>query len=244
MSNNVGQHNAAWTNAPFEVRPWAIGQTTNAAPGELVPEDSTFTFDVDLADPLIAGYLAQALDEGRLRLMVNSLSPAVQITPGGTGGGGIGNYPQWSTRKNILYAAPRLELEGVAVTDADTDHDGLPDDWERFWSGDLSLTADGDPDSDDLSNHAEFIAGTDPADRASALRILASRFEADGNAVVRFPIAASRNYRVEVSEDLASWSEGSGRLTFPERGIAEWTEQNPAAGPAVRPIRFYRVVVE
>ena len=86
VSNNVGQHNAAWTNAPFEVRPWAIGQTTNAVPGEPVPEDSAFTFDVDLADPSVADYVRQAFDEGRLRLLVNSLSPAVQVTPGGTGG--------------------------------------------------------------------------------------------------------------------------------------------------------------
>ncbi|HTH46242.1 MAG TPA: hypothetical protein VMB21_01900, partial [Candidatus Limnocylindria bacterium] len=71
VSNNVGQQNASWTNAPFEARPWAVGQTTNAAPGALVPDDSKFTFDVDLTDPLIVGYLQQALDEGRLRLMVN-----------------------------------------------------------------------------------------------------------------------------------------------------------------------------
>ena len=243
VSNNVGQQNASWTNAPFEARPWAIGQTTNAVPGELVPEDSKFTFDLDLSDPLVVGYLQQALDQGKLRLVVNSLSPAVQITPGGTGGGGVGNYPQWSTRKNPLYDAPRLELTGTVITGADTDQDGLPDDWERFWFGDLSATAEGDPDGDGQSNRAEFLAGTDPTNAASALRVLSSRFDADGNAVLRFPIAPSRTYRIETSADLKSWTPAAGQLAYPGKGIAEWTGLNPFAGPVRPATGFYRVVV-
>ena len=90
VSNNVGQHNEAWTHAPFEARPWAVGRTPHAVAGELVPEDSKLTFDIDLADPLVVAYLQRALDGGWLPLVVNSLSPAVQITPGGTGGGGNG----------------------------------------------------------------------------------------------------------------------------------------------------------
>ena len=244
VSNNVGQQNAAWTNAPFEARPWAIGQTTNAAPGELVPDDSKFTFDVDLTDPLVVGYLQQALDQGKLRLVVNSLSPAVQITPGGTGGGGVGNYPQWATRKNLVYDSPRLELTGTVITDADTDQDGLPDDWERFWFGDLSATADGDADGDGQSNRAEFLAGTDPTNAASVLRVLSSRFDADGNAGLRFPIAPSRTYRIETSADLKSCNPAAGQLTYPEKGIAEWTGLSPFAGPLRPPTGFYRVVVD
>ncbi len=244
VSNNVGQHNPEWTNAPFEARPWAVGHTTNAVPGALVPEDSQFTFDVDLSDPLVVGYLQQALDQGRLRLMVNSLSPAVQITPGGTGGGGVGNYPQWSTRKNLLNDVPRLELEGTVITDTDTDHDGLPDDWERFWFGDLSASADGDADGDGESNRAEFLAGTDPTQASSVLRVLASHFDGEGNAILRFPIAPSRHYRIEVSNDLSAWNPGFGQFTYPENGIAQWTGQSPIAGPGRPAAAFYRVVVE
>ena len=243
VSNNVGQHNEAWTDAPFEARPWAVGRTLNAVAGELVPEGSKFTFDIDLADPLVVAYLQRALDGGWLPLVVDSLSPAVQITPGGTGGGGVGNYPQWSTRKNLLYDAPRLEIEGAVVTEVDTDQDGLPDDWERFWFGDLSATADGDPDGDGRTNRDELVAGTDPTDKASALRVLASTFGADGTAVLRFTIAPSRLYRIEVSEGFAAWNEAAGRLWYPEPGVAEWSEPDLAAGPRQRGAAFFRIVV-
>ncbi len=45
---------------------------------------------------------------------------------------------------------------------ADTDGDGLDDAWEAGYFGDLSQTANGDPDSDGLSNANEQAAGTDP----------------------------------------------------------------------------------
>lgn len=44
----------------------------------------------------------------------------------------------------------------------DTDADGLPDDWELLYFGDISATPAGDPDGDGLSNLAEFEAGTNP----------------------------------------------------------------------------------
>ena len=75
----------------------------------MVPADSKFVFDVNLNDPLIAGYLRAALDTGRIRLMVSSLSPATQVTPGGTANGGSGAYPQWATKENLLYDGPALE---------------------------------------------------------------------------------------------------------------------------------------
>jgi len=44
----------------------------------------------------------------------------------------------------------------------DSDNDGLPDSWETNYFGDLSQTATGNPDGDQLNNLQEFTAGTDP----------------------------------------------------------------------------------
>ena len=44
----------------------------------------------------------------------------------------------------------------------DIDFDGLPDDWETLYFGDLSQDASGDYDGDGLSNLAEYLLGTDP----------------------------------------------------------------------------------
>lgn len=221
IANHVGQRNAAWTNAPFEVTPWAIGTTTNALPGEEVPDAGRMTFSIDLGDPLVVSHLQQSLDAGRLRFMISSLSPAGQSTPGGTGAGGGGAYPWWATKENLLYDPPSLELDGTLVSDADSDSDGLPDDWERFWFGNLDGTASDDSDSDGSSNASEWRAGTDPGNAGSVLRIVEHRRES-GAVVLRFLFAPSRTYRIERSGDLRSWTQLDGEIGYPSRGVAEW----------------------
>lgn len=244
IANHVGQANAEWTNAPFEAHPWAIGQTTNAVPGELVPEDSVLTFDLDLTNPQVLGYVQNALSTGRLRLFISSLSPAQQATVGGTGNGGFGSYPLYGNKENALYDPPKLEIEGAVVSDTDSDNDGLPDDWEDFYFGDLADTAETDPDGDGIPNAREYATGTNPDDAASAFRLLATSFDADGQVKVRFTTAPGRSYRVEVSPDLKSWNPAQGQLSYPATGEAEFTEQRLNLPPAAPPMGFCRVVVE
>jgi hypothetical protein len=47
---------------------------------------------------------------------------------------------------------------------ADYDHDGLPDEWEIYYFGDISQTPDGDPDNDELDNLQEYENGTNPTE--------------------------------------------------------------------------------
>ena len=239
VANNVGQHNSQWTNAPFEVRPWAIGLTTNTPPGELVPVDAAFTFQLDLTDPLIVGYLQRALDSGRLRLFITSLSPSAQA-----GGGGTGAYPSWATRENVLSAPPHLELDGTLVGPDDTDSDGLPDDWERYYFNNLTPGAADDSDQDGQSNGDELAAGTDPTLSSSVLRIHDAQYDADGNVTLRFGIAPSRAYRIERSIDLKEWHPAQGILSYPAVGEGEFVEQRINVPPSTPPQAFYRVQAE
>ena len=44
----------------------------------------------------------------------------------------------------------------------DTDHDGMPDDWEMLYFETLARSAEGNVDGDELRNIEEFNNGTNP----------------------------------------------------------------------------------
>ncbi|MFO1460379.1 MAG: S8 family serine peptidase [Verrucomicrobiota bacterium] len=95
------------------------------------------------------------------------------------------------------HAEPGHQLDKVTLRldTADSDGDGLPDDWEMHWFGDLSETADQDPDQDGVSNSEEALAGTNPAEVRLRVPDLSS-------GVLRWTGIAGRFYSVEVSTNV------------------------------------------
>lgn len=74
---------------------------------------------------------------------------------------------------------------------------------EMFGSPDsLDGAPDADPDYDGATNHAEFLAATDPQDGGSALR---PQLSLDPITLV-FPVPQNRSFHVETSPDLTTWS--------------------------------------
>lgn len=93
---------------------------------------------------------------------------------------------------------------------ADTDRDGIPDAIERSLGLDIDNAADafGDLDGDGMHNRAEFIAGTDPVDPASYLKLTIARATSPGSADIEFAAVSNRTYTVQFTDALESglWS--------------------------------------
>jgi hypothetical protein len=236
VSNNVGKTNAAFPH--FEAIPFAIGQTTNAEPGQLVPGGAKITFELNLSDPFVMEYVQSGLNRGLLRFMVSSLH---------TSGGQFGapSYPDFATHFNEAVLEPtRLELEGVVVGGGDLDTDGLSDDWELFYLQTLTYSGADDPDSDGASNLAESRTGTDPHRHNCALRLVPFGGGISDPVTLKFPHVANRRYSLEFTEDFTDWQRiTNAPLLFLEPGTAQWTDDGALTGGRSSK-RFYRVAVE
>jgi Tol biopolymer transport system component len=111
----------------------------------------------------------------------------------------------------------RRDIFVVQIAAMDSDGDGLDDDWERFYFGNLAVDGAGNSDGDHLTDGQEFLAGTNPLDPSSALRFTGIASQTRPGPVqdteVRWLSAAGKTYRVEHKVDLASpWSALPGEI--------------------------------
>ena len=120
---------------------------------------------------------------------------------------------------------------------ADSDLDGLPDNYELIYSGTTNLFAAGlDADGDGMSNLAEYLAGTDPGDPNSYLRI--EQMITQGVAAVTFAAVSNRTYTVQYTDVLpaAGWQKLADVVSRPSNRVEVMVDPN------WRTNRFYRAV--
>jgi hypothetical protein len=144
---------------------------------------------------------------------------------------------------NWQSASPTPAAPNAVDNNLDSDNDGLPDAWElannlnpNDATGDEG--AEGDPDTDGFSNLQEYVAGTDPRDAASRLKVNSITLS-DNSTVIRFTAVAGKTYSLLWSEDVANgpWlkvQDISAQVLTQELAVSD--------SNALRTMRFYRLV--
>jgi hypothetical protein len=146
-----------------------------------------------------------------------------------------GNYPA-----NWFVGAPTAA--GPNTTNPlDTNGDGLPDAWQIHYFGSITspdARLDADPDHDGFNNLQEYLAGTDPTDPNSYLK-LDSVEVGQTNSAVRFNAVAGKTYTVLSTSSLFSgWS----KLADVAAQVTNGVVTVPDPSPTLVPARFYRLV--
>jgi hypothetical protein len=125
---------------------------------------------------------------------------------------------------------------------ADTDADGLPDEWESLYGFDPEIPGENelDSDGDGMTNREEYLAGTDPLDPESYLRLdLAGISLNPSVANLQFTAVSNRTYTVLYSEDLSVpiWLKLGHALSHPTNRVFSMSNTNSTGRE-----RFYRLV--
>jgi subtilisin family serine protease len=148
----------------------------------------------------------------------------------------LGNVDVKASLSGLVRTGGRLNLQRML----DSDLNGLPDWWEQDFFGQLTGTnPNADPDHDGASNLAEWLAGTNPTNATSALRLTASR--GTNGFVLRWPSATGKTYRLLRGTNLAT-----GFNAVLQTNIAATPPTNTMNDTSIAPVgaRFYRLQLE
>lgn len=128
-----------------------------------------------------------------------------------------------------------LRLGGV-----DSDGDGMEDDWEVAYFGNLTRDGSGDFDEDGSNDRQEHQSGTDPTNAGSVFQVLRLTREGSRGTKLLWTATPGQAYRVEFKDDLAStqWTAVTDLVTT-AGSTAVWSESDEVSVP----YRFYRVMV-
>ena len=121
----------------------------------------------------------------------------------------------------------------------DSNGNGIPDWWEYYYFGSLQ-PGNGDYDGDGVSNYAEYIADTNPADRNSYLRITSAQVGTNGVRISWSGGSQARQYLERISS-LGGTNTWGTVLTFAPPTAVNGSYLD---GAATNGASFYRIRVQ
>lgn len=126
----------------------------------------------------------------------------------------------------------RLSSSGFITYLTDSDGDGLPDEWENRYN--VGNPAD-DSDLDTMTNQEEYVAGTDPTNSLSYLKVDFIS-GTPTTATIEFMAVSNRTYTIEYTDALSeSWQRLADVVARTNSRVETVTD------PASKTTRFYRL---
>jgi len=119
----------------------------------------------------------------------------------------------------------------------DADRDGMWDGWETNYFGGTNASPTADPDGDGMINRDEYVAGTNPTNELSVLKL----FQSGGGSGLEFVAQTNIGYTVQFSTLLGGTNWNS-VTTVPPQAAGVRTILVDAPNPPPDTNRYYRVV--
>jgi hypothetical protein len=165
----------------------------------------------------------------------NTGAPKVDLVTGKLSGSVYSANCGWISLSNAVAYVQTDGIQQGALAP-----DGLPVAWLLQNFGTTNVNANADPDHDGRSNLQEYLAGTNPNDVNSLLRITAASFTLGGNnASLTWSSVPTRFYYLQKNPDLSTtnWTDSGLGLVSPSGGSSTTGGFTDTSAP----VRFYRV---
>ncbi len=221
---------AGWEEVEVDVSPylgrvvrfgWYYGllsMEANPRPGWLVDDVSVTVTNLELGAIVVTNNLAQARfllsgpveQAGAGQSLIASNMPPGEYTLRFEA---VPYYFTPSSQTNILAGTNTLVFEG-AYTFADVNLNGISDEWETLFFGTVapSHPPETDSDGDGASDYAEFMAGTNPTNALSNLRIEPPAILSGHVLRFNWESVPGHAYRLKTSTNLVDWTSATGWL--------------------------------
>ena len=191
----------------------------------------------------ITNDLAANFHDGRVRFLMQYSAPGYQVS----GGQILAQYAYNGGSNMAVLVKVNIPASGstsLAISQVpanpDANGNGMPDAWETSWFGSTNNplgAADSDWDHDGQDNLHEYLAGTNPTDPASVLKITSATLNAGGILVLQWPSVAGKTYRIQLATELASGFHDTAAAAI--AGTGGTLTQSVSVGTATH--GFYRI---